>query len=523
MSSFSVSPETENTSSANGPSTTPPGKVAFLVHSVNTMTENLPPEVDDKSLARQRRRRTSPEDQKILEEEFDKNPRPDKTARKDIVSRVSLGDKEVQIWFQNRRQNSRRKMRQEGITVPSSDPSDGSDMPSSPQLSASKDSEQPVEEETTIESTEKSESVEKSISTTAGKEETQSGSETSKAPLSSTATVPETILTQPTEVAYSQESIIQLSQQSTTSGYIANRRINSFKAEEEYQSTLSLERTLSSTTSVTTSNPFPSNHDLRLSTTDDGQAKIIDRSIKSPSPEKAKTGSLRRSYSVAGLGSRPPQVQEPARKQPRTLPPGSSRDSRRWENLCDVEAQNSLKKRAELERSGSATEAISLLKAERDRDRVLRQNANKLNSPINSQSQFKGLAKPRQPLRRASTHHGFVSSKSQTRPTKPGNKPDKENWEPSTYRAGNRPPAQGGKKKILGENTTVMSTSSSLGNMMARERTGKGSRNKNNTPPEIHVDEEVSAFMGETRTSTSSGDDLDCVQSLLSLSQGNWA
>lgn len=39
-------------------STTPPGKVAFLVHSVHTLTENLPPEVDDKSLARQRRRRT---------------------------------------------------------------------------------------------------------------------------------------------------------------------------------------------------------------------------------------------------------------------------------------------------------------------------------------------------------------------------------------------------------------------------------------------------------------------------------
>src|ERR1700753_532063 len=51
----------------------------------------------------------SPENQKILEEEFQRNPRPDKATRLDIVSRVTLGEKEVQIWFQNRRQNSRKK------------------------------------------------------------------------------------------------------------------------------------------------------------------------------------------------------------------------------------------------------------------------------------------------------------------------------------------------------------------------------------------------------------------------------
>ncbi|EFX03284.1 homeobox transcription factor [Grosmannia clavigera kw1407] len=38
-------------------------------------------------------------------------PKPDKTARLDIVSQVSLNEKEVQIWFQNRRQNDRRKSR----------------------------------------------------------------------------------------------------------------------------------------------------------------------------------------------------------------------------------------------------------------------------------------------------------------------------------------------------------------------------------------------------------------------------
>ncbi|PYH82774.1 FAD/NAD(P)-binding domain-containing protein [Aspergillus uvarum CBS 121591] len=86
-----------------------PINYAFLVHSQKTLTQNLPPRVDNKLLARQKRRRTSPEDHAILEAEYQRNPKPDKTARASIVTRVSLGEKEVQIWFQNRRQNDRRK------------------------------------------------------------------------------------------------------------------------------------------------------------------------------------------------------------------------------------------------------------------------------------------------------------------------------------------------------------------------------------------------------------------------------
>ncbi|KAJ5499709.1 Homeodomain [Penicillium expansum] len=84
-----------------------PLNYAFLVHSQKTLTQNLPPRVDNKLLARQKRRRTSPEDHAILESEYQQNPKPDKAARTSIVNRVSLGEKE--IWFQNRRQNDRRK------------------------------------------------------------------------------------------------------------------------------------------------------------------------------------------------------------------------------------------------------------------------------------------------------------------------------------------------------------------------------------------------------------------------------
>ena len=39
----------------------------------------------------------SPDDQKILEEEYRRNPKPDKAARIEIVSKVALGEKEVQV------------------------------------------------------------------------------------------------------------------------------------------------------------------------------------------------------------------------------------------------------------------------------------------------------------------------------------------------------------------------------------------------------------------------------------------
>ncbi|EPS44848.1 hypothetical protein H072_1197 [Dactylellina haptotyla CBS 200.50] len=82
---------------------------AFITHSPATLPNNLPPEVDDASLARRRRRRTSHKDQAILEAEFAVCDRPDRNKRKEIADLVGLKEKQVQIWFQNRRQTTRRK------------------------------------------------------------------------------------------------------------------------------------------------------------------------------------------------------------------------------------------------------------------------------------------------------------------------------------------------------------------------------------------------------------------------------
>ena len=43
----------------------------------------------------------SPEDQAILEAEYKRNPKPDKAARMEIVKRVGLGEREVQVCFAN--------------------------------------------------------------------------------------------------------------------------------------------------------------------------------------------------------------------------------------------------------------------------------------------------------------------------------------------------------------------------------------------------------------------------------------
>ena len=98
-----------------GSSQSPEGNFAFLVHSQDSISQDTPPEIDNHQLARQKRRRTryqlhnigkqclftdcfrSPEDQAILEAEYERNSKPDKAARIDIVNRVSLGEKEVQV------------------------------------------------------------------------------------------------------------------------------------------------------------------------------------------------------------------------------------------------------------------------------------------------------------------------------------------------------------------------------------------------------------------------------------------
>lgn len=290
---------------------------------------------------------------------------------------------------------------------------------------------------------------------------------------------------------------------------------------------------------------------VRLSTNEDGTARIVTDLDKTPSPPHMKTtpttfsraaAGLRRSHSTAGLNERLAAVArgEPSPKVPRTSSSiGRSRDSRAWEFWCDPDSRSttSLTTRAEQEGSGSAADAIGILRANR---KILSQNRARQNTPLKRGGSHKVLGSPcvkktRGPMQRASTISGNFSPQDYRRSGDttesdefPETTSDKENWEPDVSKSVRRdrrvamtPPASRTARQILGENTELMSQTSSLGAMLAKEKR----RNVRvfNDPEE---DDELKQFMDgdglSGRTSLSSAEEAGCVEGLLKLSQGQW-
>jgi hypothetical protein len=110
----------------------------------------------------------------------------------------------------------------------------------------------------------------------------------------------------------------------------------------------------------------------------------------------------------------------------------------------------------------------------------------------------------------------------------PQTESDKENWEPEGQKM-HRPRKQGASfsqrpREVLGENPEIMSQSSSLGAMMAREkRRTSGAAGENS---DSEQDDELRYFMNggdmSARSNLSSAEEAGCVEGLLKLSQGNW-
>lgn len=80
---------------------------AFISHSPATYPSQEP-SIDNASLARRKRRRTSPHELAILNQEFELGSTPNKVRRTEISKRVNMTEKAVKIWFQNKRQSLRR-------------------------------------------------------------------------------------------------------------------------------------------------------------------------------------------------------------------------------------------------------------------------------------------------------------------------------------------------------------------------------------------------------------------------------
>jgi hypothetical protein len=216
---------------------------------------------------------------------------------------------------------------------------------------------------------------------------------------------------------------------------------------------------------------------------------------------------------------------------------GRSRDSRAWEFWCDPDTRHntSLTARAEQEGSGSAADAIGLLRANR---KILAQNQARQNTPLKSRQgshkvlSSSGVKKSRGSIQRASTFNVFSSGKKQKDSDEtesdefPFTESDKENWEPDMPKSVRRRPfatpnSMQRSRQVLGENTNVISQSASLSALFAKAKSKGG---KGIADPE--QDDELKTFMngdsGSGRTNLSSAEEAGCVEGLLALSQGQW-
>ncbi|KAF2643876.1 hypothetical protein P280DRAFT_466602 [Massarina eburnea CBS 473.64] len=588
----------DSTTPTSSPKSSSSPNYSFLVHSPSTVANALPPEIQpaDRPLARQKRRRTSKEDEEVLVDAYRRNPKPDKAARIEIEAKVALGAREIQIWFQNRRQNDRRRSRPLDSSILMSSSSLMSDPPAEDETKALDVEERvELEQEAAEERAEAADppAVDSAAESTDSTKATTEDAPTEEAAApgvdsqdavalnaipSTDAQAADTADAVPTEEVSSQQTLSssQGASQPRTS-WISNRRSASFvRNSEDYapefitfpsssqtapqpmpqpmpqptpQVTPAPELTPSATKSLKRKHSF-----VRISTNEDGTARIVTDLDKSPSPTHPRTSQssfsraaagLRRSYSAVGLNERLVAAAEGrSPKLPRTSSNvGRSRDSRAWEFWCDPDSRHntSLTARAEQEGSGSAADAIGLLRANR---RILSQNQARQNTPVISRAQSgkmsseNGVRKPRGPMQRASTTYGRLQSKANRKGSNssesdelPQTESDKENWEPqhpqsrrskhSGHPLGSQRPRQ-----VLGENTEIMSQSQSLGAMMDREKgtTPRKAGRKGSNPEE---DEELRSFMsgngdGSGRTTVSSAEEAGCVEGLLKLSQGQW-
>lgn len=247
---------------------------------------------------------------------------------------------------------------------------------------------------------------------------------------------------------------------------------------------------------------------------------------------------LQRSQSALPFGPLPRQSATGA-PLPR-LPTGRSRDARSWEFCCDPDSRDELTAFAENESNGSAVAAISLLRS--TSNVALKPNNNKRNAPATKHEAGKQHGK-RTKLGRAQSSLARLQNPSEKMPEivfgsngkdglmrSPSGDSDKENWIPNEN-TGNprrrplpsaRSDKQLGSRAVLGDNHNIPSHAMNFG--------GNGRRRKaKDVNPNIFedkenaggVDRDVEKFMrGEI--SPSKKGDLDCVQGLLSLSQGNW-
>lgn len=289
---------------------------------------------------------------------------------------------------------------------------------------------------------------------------------------------------------------------------------------------------------------------VRLSMTSEGNATVTTKDGISPSPPRpAQSIGQRLPEHLTSASPSLTMVQKAEPVGVKRSASGRSRDSRAWEFWCDKDSRSELENKAQKDGNGSAADAIGLIRANSNR-RVLASISAKRNAimPRNRHSLAKrsklDLEKPS--LQRANTSGGRLQNPGSSstaghvgakKPPKlkffdsttpihiPGNDSDKENWSPVQGSAA-APSLSVSVSASAIDGKRVGSILGANRDHGRRPLPGAGAAqdlDAENIAPE--ADAEVAAFMNAGRRSNSvSGDEeLDCVQGLLSLSQGTWA
>ncbi|EWZ50467.1 hypothetical protein FOCG_09771 [Fusarium oxysporum f. sp. radicis-lycopersici 26381] len=538
-------------------------------HDIAVTPQSLPPladastnsavsATDSEKHPKGKRKRTTAKDKMVLEEAYSSNPKPDKQARLDIVQRVSLSEKEVQIWFQNRRQNDRRKSRplspgevaalHHGIMHPSTfDPITHTTTPSKPErpfpvsersISRFGDpiSVPPRHFDRTPSMPRYHSDLVNSTPITLGHDSFRYYSDAT--PNRIDPTLPH----EARDVSHSLSSSI-----SSNVGYLSNRwnagatsfstpaaftrsGDDSFRFDTFPPSSCASDRVIA--TPLSQSQPK-----VHLSTSLDGKAELVSNQ-GSPSrelpprpssttpylPEERQRGlqrGLQRSSSAVTL----PPLSELTSSLPPSLVRGRSRDVHAWEKCADAENRDELTAQAEYESNGSAAAAINIL---RSTSGILQPSNAKRNAP---------MTRPQRPhqAKKAKLDPTGSSISRLDADLDEREKADREHGKvkvsisPDPYHRRPLPPAP----KHAGDNPRR------VGRALQEQKSPNLLANRANmapTRPRSIVKEGLEIFQDRMKPVLSSREqdmvrgsispskkpDMDCVAGLLSLSQGAW-
>lgn len=303
---------------------------------------------------------------------------------------------------------------------------------------------------------------------------------------------------------------------------------------------------------------------LRISMSSDGEALIRNEDEPSPSknrmrmvPSRTRRQSgLRRSTSAVAFGAMRPAM---ADREGEPRPFGRSRDARMWELYCDTDARSALSTPASsqgttgagtpglyrsgshrsLARTSSFSRSTFSARPEVDSHRAAvefsGEKRRKLARTVSSLGRLESVQRaglagryPGKALQAAGKTSKDQGGEEQEQDAGDS---DKENWLPGTQeraaprrhrRVTSHAPRAVLKENGLRKNTTVDDLALAAGGKAGRVSRGlRGSNKENEFAHPGKMDAEVAAFMSKTGSS-SRAEDLDCIQGLLSLSQGAW-